>query len=89
MVKAQAVAFKNTQQLSQDLKQLNQAKELEMAILAEFNAITETGAQVDGSCFIELKNDGFDITEILVSDSLDLNISNLKFDLISRELSLT
>lgn len=88
MVKAKAVAFKDTQKLSQELKQLSQAQELEMAILADFKAISDCGSQFDGSCFIELKNGGFDITEILVSDHLDLNVSNLKFDLMSRELSL-
>lgn len=86
MVKAKAVSFKDTQKLSQDLKQLNQMQEVEMAILADFNAITEHGAQYDFSCFIELKNGGFDITEVLGSKDLDLNLGNLQFDLMSHEL---
>lgn len=86
MVKAHAVAFTNTQQLSQELKQLNQMQDIEMAVLANFNAITETGSQVDGSCFIEMKNGGFDITEVLGCEALDLNLANLKFDLMSHEV---
>lgn len=88
MVKAKAVSFKNSEKLSQELKQLNQAQELEMAIIADFNAVTESGAQYDLSCFIELKNDGFDIAEVLAPAHLDLNISNLKFDLMAQELTL-
>lgn len=86
MVKATAVSFKDSEKLSQELKQLNQAQEIEMAILADFNAITESGAQYDLSCFIELKNGGFDITEVLGSENLDLNLGNLKFDLMSQEV---
>ena len=86
MVKAKAVSFKNGEKLSEELKQLNQAQELETAIIADFNAITESGAQYDLSCFIELKDGGFDITEVLGSENLDLNLGNLKFDLMSQEV---
>mgnify|MGYP003515807868 CR=1 FL=1 len=84
-----AINFLNAQELTKNLLDLINYEPEQNAIIAEFKAKTMAGLEQVLSCFIEHDGKDFKISSIIGAKPSEVNIANLEFDLLSRQIRLS
>lgn len=85
MFKLTAVSFVEDQTFFQGLMDLTQYEPCQNAIIAKFKATDDKGQIKSLDCFIEHDGKGFEITSVVGEKTENVDLANLKFNLLHKE----